>query len=777
MIDGINCAILDKALVAAQLAWITGDESYAQFAFTIFDTYMRGMYYREEPIDLLRGHSQNIYGMSTFEVIQEGVLETLATTYDFLYGYIRRNHAEALPLYADTFRKWIGVTIHNGVPFNNWDLIEARFIVHVALVLEDDAAYADGHGAEYFLNFVLNQNATRQWSLTKLAASGFDPHTGIWNESPGYSRNVVTDFIALFNEIDEAIGTDLIEEIPVVRKAALALAQYALPSGTTVAWGDSYYQPFQTRAAWLMVANARLHHRRDQEALFTGMIRYFDALMAGEGKQPEPPRHGLNALFDRADLRLDSSFPALQPGQLFTSTFSAPLSSYLTLRSGFTPANGLMISEAGSLGNHQHANGISMELYGAGLPLVPDSGIGSNYFEPDHADYYSQFPAHNTVVVDGISGYPTMKSHHGFTVNALFPATGEHENGETPVTFSDVSFLEPETNADQRRVTAIVRTSPQTGYYLDIFRSARRDHHDLKHDYFFHGLGQSLDLRNEHDQELAQSTTEKLTFADEELGAYDYLWDKHSVAQAATYHATYRLSAEDRPETQLNVWMAGAKDRTLFSVLAPSASSLHGIPSVQFADQPLHTLVMRQLGEAWTHPFVSVIETSNAKAPAAINAVKELPITVGTPGAVALRVEEASGAYQIILQADPATNSSVTSVGSEDDILHGSLGIVNHAEDDSYLFLGNGTSLASEGYEIKLLGGSGTAFLRRDPSGWQIETTRAAEITVASCTGKPILHINGTSIEGQTASLAKLKTATLTIPATKLTHAEFACLP
>jgi len=115
-IDGINSNILRMAQTAAQLAWITGDEEYSRFAFTIFDTYMRGMYYRNKPIDLNHGHSQNIYGMSTFEVIQEGVLPGLATTYDFLYNYIEKSQPDALPIYADTFRKWIDVTIVNGVP-------------------------------------------------------------------------------------------------------------------------------------------------------------------------------------------------------------------------------------------------------------------------------------------------------------------------------------------------------------------------------------------------------------------------------------------------------------------------------------------------------------------------------------------------------------------------------------------------------------------------------------------------------------------------------------
>ena len=65
-----------------------------------------------------------------------------------------------------------------------------------------------------------------------------------------------------------------------------------------------------------------------------------------------------------------------------------------------------MISLNASEGNHMHANGISMELYGKGYVLGPDAGIGLYLYSGlDYAEYYSQFPSHNTVCVDGISSY------------------------------------------------------------------------------------------------------------------------------------------------------------------------------------------------------------------------------------------------------------------------------------------------------------------------------------------------------------------------------------
>ena len=103
------------------------------------------------------------------------------------------------------------------------------------------------------------------------------------------------------------------------------------------------------------------------------------------------------------------------------------------------PRNSLMISLNASEGNHMHANGISMELYGKGYVLAPDAGIGLYLYSGlDYLEYYSQFPSHNTVCVDGISSYPVMKSNHSFDLKSSFPVSSEPGKAFTSVTYSDV---------------------------------------------------------------------------------------------------------------------------------------------------------------------------------------------------------------------------------------------------------------------------------------------------------------------------------------------------
>jgi len=323
VIDGINAQILHLAQTAARLYWITNDERYAALAFPVLDVYLRGINARSEPIDLNHGHSQTIYGITTFEVIQEGVIQVTAETYDLLHDYVARVHPEALPVYANALRKWTDVTIRNGVPFNNWDLIEARYIASVALVLEDDSAYSDHRGAQFYLHQVLDQNSTRQWSLHKLAARGFDSETGIWFESPGYSVGVVKDFITLINQLDNALGTDLLLQLPVVAKAVYATGQYLNPTGGMVAFGDSHYGPLSDAAALEMVRNAQIHHRREQEVRFTGLAKLLQTFAGTIG-----PQHATTLNFDSffgpGQVAIDPNIPALSQQDVTSPTFSAP---------------------------------------------------------------------------------------------------------------------------------------------------------------------------------------------------------------------------------------------------------------------------------------------------------------------------------------------------------------------------------------------------------------------------------------------------------------------
>ncbi|HUP13552.1 MAG TPA: heparinase II/III family protein, partial [Niastella sp.] len=520
VVEGINRKLMGMAQNASILYWYTGDEKYAKFAYDLFNTYMQGIYYRKEPYDLNHGHNQTLVGLSSFEVIHEDILNELTVCYDFLHNYIQQHAPDNLLLYADAFKKWADIIIKNGVPFNNWNLIEARFVANIALVLESNTTYKDNRGCQFYLDQVLNKTAVRQWSLTELLKRGYDPNTGIWFESPGYSQMVINEFMQLVMLFDRVLNFDLLEQLPILKKAVLATAQYLMPNGYSVSFGDSHYGRLSTGPAQQVVMNAQRYNKTEQDSLFTAFIKLVQQLATGNKQLAMEPPRDLLSLLTYSDFTLKDSIPAGTLADFVSPLFYSPNVSWLMQRSGTDPQRALAISLNGSLGNHMHANGISLELYGKGLPLAPEAGIGASYFQPDYAEYYSKFPAHNTVVVDGISAYPEMRSNHGFKLNSCYPASGVKKGIFPNITFADLYFLEPETNASQQRMMSIIRTSDTTGYYVDVFRSAKKEGGDKYHDYFYHNMGQGLTISDNNDKPLNLQPVDKLAFANGDMFAY-----------------------------------------------------------------------------------------------------------------------------------------------------------------------------------------------------------------------------------------------------------------
>ncbi|MDP2115044.1 MAG: alginate lyase family protein, partial [Bacteroidota bacterium] len=426
-IESINEQIMGLGKDAAFVYWLTGDEKYARFAFDLFDTYMMGMYYRNEPIDLNNSHNQTLVGLSTFEVIQERILNELAYLYDFLQPYIQKNHAGKTEIYAETFKKWIDITIKNGVPQNNWNLHQAKFILKVAMVLEDNKTYSDGKGREYYIDYILNKNSTRQWSLTKFMEYGYDQNNGVWSECPGYSQGVTKDLTNFIRDYDNTFNQNLLPYTPVMQKAVKMLPQYLFPNNTITAFGDTYYGGINTEAFSDMIRMAQKHVNKEDETLFTRMYKLFES-NAEQGEAPQKLAPQISSFFTGKPLELDKTVEKANLKDYITQTFYAPNVSWFVQRNGYdNKENGLMISQVASLGNHAHANGVSMELYGKGYVLGAESGIGSTYFQAPYLEYYSQFPAHNTVMVDGISKYPEMLSNHPFDLLSCYPQSGQKE--------------------------------------------------------------------------------------------------------------------------------------------------------------------------------------------------------------------------------------------------------------------------------------------------------------------------------------------------------------
>ncbi len=739
-IESLNCEILGIARDAAFLYWMTGEKQYATLAANVFDTYMTGIYYRNIPVDLNHGHQQTLVGMTSFEVIHEDALHIIVPLYDFLYDYLKVNYSAQMNIYADAFKKWADNIIANGVPHNNWDLLQAHYIMNVGLVLEDNKQYADGKGREYYIDYVLNQSSIRQWSLSKLANYGFDSQTGIWAECPGYSSVVINDYANFVNIFDRNLQYDLVKAMPILAKAVATTPQYLFPNRMICGFGDTHPTYLKSNFFIRMVQNAQMNGKKEQEKYFTALLKCLDPKAGQSMDEPQNVRVSVNSFFDEKPLVLD---PSVQAGNLeayVSPLFYAPNVSWLVQRNGMNPRHSLMISLNGSEGNHMHANGISMELYGKGYVLGPDAGIGlSLYSGLDYAEYYSQFPSHNTVCVDGISSYPVMKSNHAFDLQSCFPASAEPGKEFASVTYSNVAFREPESRADQTRMMSIVTTAADAGYYVDVFRSRKERGGDKMHDYFYHNLGQTLTLTAADGSDLNLQPTEELAFAGAHLYAYSYLYDKKMASTGKDVKATFRMTMKEGDDISMNLWMKGEPEREVFTALAPMTEGLSRTPGMPYniKEQPTLTFVARQHGEAWNRPFVAIYEPSSVKEPSSIRKVSYFDASEQTLTDFAgICVENKSGRIDHIFSLSDCSKT----VTYQDMQVRADYALVsNEYAENRTLFLGNGTLLKASG--VNIFADKATNVLLEKKNGeWYV--TASAPCTVVI--GKKKVHVGTT---------------------------------
>ena len=641
---GVNRQIITIARDAARIYAATGDLRYGQMAAKVFDVYMKGIAYRNVPIDLNHGHQQTLVGMTTFEVIHEDVINELTQMYPLIKPLVKDDQA----VIEAGFKKWAENIIANGVPHNNWDLFQADFITKIALVLQDNQAYADGKGKQYYLDYIVNQNSIRQWSMNKLIDFGFDAKSKTWYESPGYSTTVLSSICDFANMLDEKAGIDLFKQRPILTEAVKTSAEYLFPNRMIAGFGDTHPGYLNTGGIDQVLKYAARHKNKN---LISEMNLLKNAVA------PKAPVSEIEA---------------------YTSTlFYAPNVSWIAMRSGMDKQHDLMASVNASLGNHQHANGISLELYGKGYVLGPDAGIGRTLYSGlDYLEYYSQMPAHNTVVVDGVSSYPVMMSQHAFKIVASYPEVSKEQPAskklsekklsiqkdselKDKITYATVSFIEPETQALQQRTTAIVKTSAKGGYYIDVFRSKKKEGGDKTHDYFYHNLGQEMKVMDAASgQSLDMKPTEELAFAGGHLYAYSYIYDKKSAEMQNSVKTQFVTKILDdkvveamdgQREITMTMWMKKDENRTIFQALSPVNLEYERMPNQPYKvdEQPVLTFVARQKGEAWNHPFVCVYEPSSDTEPGDIASVDYF--TPSEPSAVGIIVKLKDGTEQRIV--------------------------------------------------------------------------------------------------------------------------------
>ncbi|EOR95272.1 : hypothetical protein [Arcticibacter svalbardensis MN12-7] len=715
-IEKINQSILEFAQDAAFLYWLTGEERYAKFAEDIFVTYITGLYYRNLPKAL---DDNEISGLTSFEVIHQGDIISTALCYDFLYPYLQKKHPNYDKQFVvPVFKKWANNLLDHGVVDNNWNIFEARFLTYLALGLEDNKNYKDGKGASFYLDAIFNQTNRRQAPLTE-SLQNFDAKTHIWNESPGYSVNVSKDFLKIALIANHVMPNCLDNMVAALADAVDATTQYLYPSKIPVSFGDGAYKHLPTESLQYLISWYRAKGNTALEQKYTQLFTFFE-----ESNVQKPDEGDLFELFFYVDKLLPAKTTKLQ--DYATPTFYAPNVSWFVQRNGFDPLHGMMISTTGSLGNHSHANGISMELYGKGYPLAPDMGKGDSYWQANHREFYAQFAAHNTVIVDGQSSYGSMRGKYPFKLNSFYPAIAQKDNFFKNITYSNVSFTEPETESNQNRLLSTIRTGNSTGYYLDIFRAKKENGKDIKNEYLYHNLGQEVQVFGEDKKPLTFAKTEELSTKSGDIKGYDYFTEKTKAIYSTSFTARFDLKLPKKREINMNMWMLGNEGREIFKVLSPKAHSVAAILPKDVADAAVPTLVIRQKGEAWTKPFVAIYEPAENKE-SNIESVNEFK--PGTPNLnfVGVQVVNKNQAAQFIFSDALAQQNNIY----KNYAFKGSYAVASTKEKQlEYLFLAKGKLFFNKEFGLEAKEDTTTATLAHENGEWSIYAAQATNLFI-----------------------------------------------
>jgi hypothetical protein len=391
-----------------------------------------------------------------------------------------------------------------------------------------------------------------------------------------------------------------------------------------------------------------------------------------------------------------------------------------------------MYSVYGATYNHNNADGMSIELYGPHYVMGRDPG--SHGYDTDiYVGYYARWAAHNTIVAERKSapfepfrGGGGAKQMGEIELLAMEPEP-EKAALSSECSYTYTHYVDSSTNTKQRRHVGLIRTSSNTGYYVDIYRSDN----PKQNDYLYHNIGESLNLYNEEEKELSLSSTDKLSgIPGPEGPGYTYFENKHTTGN---YHEDIRAlfslktKKEDFPG-YMKVFMTGDNNREYFKVEAPRTRTA----PQPFYEIPTPTFVARKNGEAWNDPFVAVYEPYKGnRTNGSVRNIEDMPKSSDNEDYAGVEVSS----YVNEDQQTQYIHTSVTGNSvyeSNNQTFRGVFGVISLIKEElEYLYLGNGQKIQYKGYSIKSNDSEKiSVYLGQSANGWIYSGKQAAQVSL-----------------------------------------------
>ena len=753
--DALDCAIL---------YYLTQDTNYAQCAADLLHNTVKTL----APVAVTAPSQNGGWIMQTDWNVECRVLATqLPIVYDFIYQYIKTNqvydmHTASMVNFdfvsAQTvFTNYYVLARDHGDANDNWCSLEATAMLNNLLALDNATARSN------FLTVYLTTGGSRQTSLSDDYNRDYNNPGDIWNESWQYSTAVTT--IRSFNMV-------LIERYDPTRKlldvysnylsALPRAAQFVYPNKTDEPlFGDAHRgegssQPYTVYEQVYALAQARG---------YTNWATMFGGLINGGIKAGHYNRSTLSDYASLGDhnepLKLLWSAPTIteSPDYLdYPRTDTLPWAGISLQRNPSTYNDftyGLMCFVGGAAFTHGHASGMNMELFGLGYVLGGKSGRDS-YGSAIHDDYYRLFAGHNTIIVN--AGSQGSGGWQGIAINTVQNVAMEPQPFATAVSsnfsFTCSSFADNMgtlAEATQQRTMGIIRTTPTNGFYVDIFRSQSTvtsrvattlngDVTNQFHDYIYRNVGSSGAMTLKTNGVSLGLFSQPNRFQNDLGDVYNQPGWRYFTNQGVSYpqnqltRVHFAADPGDGNIRDTEMWVAAVTNREFAKVDSPPFSEWVGSSTA-----PGPTVVIRQIGEAWNNPFAVVYEPYFVSAGSTVTNVTTL---LRSNIVVGLKIESVvAGKYTVHYvfsnpnAADTYTNAAIGLT------FKGRFGVVaDNGDGSTVLYLGQGSSLAYQGYSVTSVGGTNTQAEVRFVPGQPPQVTANAPVVTA--TAGPVIKAN-----------------------------------
>jgi len=699
-IGSLNGKINTLALESSILYWLTGEEKYGIFAADILDQWAKGAYYQNPIQGACRA------GYLCIQTLGDGQHENMILAYDFLYNFLLEKRYET-KYYDTVFNKIAETMTFRGYYNNNWYAAQTSTLVYAALALEKKS------DRDKYLKYVLEEDIMDGTCGRYCFSSTVEKwltEDGHWKEPGGYHTYPVTHLLKASLALENN-GYQIFTTYPAFFDASYVMLKYSYPNGQGSSFGDTGRPRQSPECLEIGIAMASKYKRKELKQLLSAMD-----ILVNESRYKRENSGFIGLLCFVPEIP-ESTAPYIWPrsGKLDFAQF------YLQ-RNGIDKQYGLMYTIQGASYNHNHANGMAMELYGMGQVMGPDPGNGLNYEDPMHVRYYARWAAHNTVVSAAQSSSVPIVRGGGGTKNigalqlyAMEPKA-EKVAVSTTYSFTDTRYLDISTGTNQQRTMAIIRTSDTSGYYLDIYRSDNKE----SNQYLYHNIGDALELQDLTGNSLSLHSVD-FPLSPEDPPGFSKIKNYRSTGfYNKDVKGLFKLKSNST-STCMQVIMPSSEKREFMSALAPASKTA----DPPYNDRLTPLLICYQHEEAWSRPFIAIYEPfKETECPTVIN-VEQLNET-NTEGLTVLRVTNRDKSEQVIFQSIDITNDYSGSGMS----FSGIFGVVNIKEGIvGSLYLGEGGEISCKGYSLRTRG-IGAASVTKEAGGYIVSCNQETEITL-----------------------------------------------